>query len=268
MGNYNSIIVLLMFASLCSFGQNRQDKTIAIIDKLNFVENQKTNFEFQLNSIKYRVIGNDSIKIIEIEKKLTEDQILKRINYVFEEFFTEKEIDDVYNFTKTSAFDKIFNSNEMNKLISANFSDINEEIDRVRNSLEKPIEEPTKNFKPIPVKDKKDGFYAIVDYISTEDKDIKLEDKPSLTSKDILEAKKTYKNASNQFILNLVFTKEGSQKLSLFTKENIGKSIAIVIDNQIISLPKVYGIIMEGKVEINGDFSEEKLDIMIQKLKK
>ena len=265
----NLIVILLMFISLSSFGQNRQDKTIAIIDKLNIVEDQQASFEFQLESIKYRATGNDSIRIIELAKQLSREKITNRIKDVFDEGFSTQEIDDIYNFLQTSAFEKMFNSQEMDKQISSNFRDINDEIEKIRNNLDALIVEPIEKFKPIQVEGKKDGFYAIIDYrFSTEDEDIKLEENPSLTSKDILEVTKTTNNYNNQSQINIVFTKEGSQKLYMLTKQNIGIPIAIVIGSRIISLPTVYSVISEGKVDINGNFSDKEIDEIILKLKK
>lgn len=265
-GMYNKVVMLLLFVLLTSCGQNRQDKTIAIINKLNLVENQKTNFKFQLEPLKYQATGNDSIKLIEIEKQLTEEEIIKRISAAFDEIFNDEEINDIYNFMQTTAFEKFFNSGETYKIISANFSDIGNEIERITNNFNETIEIPTKKFKPIPV-DKEDGFYVTIDYThSTEDKDIKLEDNPSLTSKDILEVKKVYSN-DNRPEISIVLTKGGARKFYLLTKENIGKPIAIVIAKQIVSLPTVRSEIMGGKVSISGNFSEKEIDEMIVKLK-
>ena len=64
----------------------------------------------------------------------------------------------------------------------------------------------------IPI-DKENGFYATVDYnYSTEKADIKLEDKPSLTPKDILEVKKVLSSYNDRPEISIVFTKEGAKK--------------------------------------------------------
>lgn len=261
-----TIGLILMTITLVSCGQTRQEKTFAIINKLNLIVNQRTNYEFQIEPLKYQATGNDSIKITEIENQLSEEEIVKRISSAFNEVFSDGEINDIYEFIQTSAFDKFFNSGETYKVISSKFSDIDKEIERITNNFSETIEKPTKKFKPIPV-DKKDGFYVTIDYTqSTEDKDIKLEDNPSLTSGDILEVKKAYSSYNNCPEISIVLTKEGARKFYLLTKENIGKPIAIVIENQIVSLPIVNSEIMGGKVSISGDFSDKEIDRMIEKL--
>jgi hypothetical protein len=268
-----TIGLTLISIILISCGQSRQEKTIAIINKLNLIENQKQNYEFRLEPMKYQATGNDSIRIAELVKQLSDDEIVKKISSAFDKVFSDKEINDIYSFIQTTAFDKFFNSGETYKIIASEFKEIDKEIGEITNNFsqsteDKIVELPKKKFEPMPV-DKEDGFYATVDYtFSTEDKDIKLEDNPSLTSKDILEIKKVYSNYNdNRPEISIVLTKEGARKFYLLTKKNIGKPIAIVIDKKIVSIPTVQTEIMGGKVSISGDFSEKEIDKMIEKLK-
>ncbi len=262
------IVVLLFFNLLSSCETNRQEKTMAIINKFKLVETQYRNLKLKLEALKYQATGNDSVKIIEIEKQLTEKEITKRLVSAFNEEFSDKEINDIYEFIQTSAFDKFFNSRETYQVFASKFNDIDEEIKTLTQNFSKTAKKPTNKFKPISV-DRADGFYETVNYsFSTDDKDIKLKNKPSLTLKDILEVKKVYsRNNENRPEISIIFTKEGAQKFYLLTKENIGKPIAIVIDKQIVSLPTVNFEIMDGKVNISGNFSEKEIDKMIQKLK-
>ena len=96
----------------------------------------------------------------------------------------------VFSNSKFTLEVNVSSNDTFNKVISSRFKDIDDEIEKITNDNNNIIvEKPTKKFQPIPI-DKEDGFYSLVDYTySTEDKDIKLEDNPSLTSKDILEVK-------------------------------------------------------------------------------
>lgn len=262
-----SIVFILFSITLVSCGQTRQEKTRAIINKLNLIENQKRNYKFQLESLKYQATGNDSIRIIELEKQLSDDEIVKKISFAFDEVFSDNEINDINNFIQTSAFEKLFNSGETYKIIASKFKDIDKEIEGITNNFSETVKNPTKKFEPISV-DRENGFYATVDYnYSRAEKDMKLEEKPSLTSKDILEVKKTFSSYNNQPEISIVFTKDGARKFFLFTKENIGKPIAIVIAKQIVSMPRVNSEITGGKASISGDYSEEEIDKMIEILK-
>ncbi len=264
---FNLATILLIFISFCSCGQCRQEKTVTIIHKFNLIENYKTNLNFRIEPLKYQATGNNSLKLIEIEKQLTEEEITNRIIDAFDEFFDDEEINDIYNFIQTNAFEKLFNSGGIYKAIEDNLGDISTELERISNELEDIVEIPREKFKPIPV-DKEDGFYALIDYNQfTSDKNIQLEDKPSMTSKDILEVKKVYRSDNDQPEISIVFTKDGARKFYLLTKENIGKPIAIVISKRIVSMPTVNSEIIGGKANVSGDFSEEEIDKMIESLK-
>ncbi|SHG07548.1 hypothetical protein SAMN05444274_1371 [Mariniphaga anaerophila] len=262
-----TIGLILISFSLTSCGQNRQEKTAAIIDKLNLIENQKTNYKFQIEPLKYQASGEDSIKIVEIENQLSDKEIAKRISSAFNEIFSDKEINEIYDFIQTSAFEKFFNSNETYKVINSKFKDIDNEIDGITKKFSETVEKPTKKFEPIPV-DKEDGFYETVNYsYSTTNEKVQLADKPSLTSRDILEVKKTYSNYNDRAEISIVFTKDGARKFYLLTKENIGKPIPIVIAKHIVSMPIVNSEIIGGRASISGDFTEEEIDKMIEILK-
>jgi len=102
--------LIFISITLISCGQSRQEKTETIIAKMNLIETQKTNFKFQLEPIKYQATGKDSIKIIELEKKLSDENIVKRISKTFDEVLSDKEINDIYDFVQSSAYEKIFTS--------------------------------------------------------------------------------------------------------------------------------------------------------------
>lgn len=262
-----SIGLTLIFLSLMSCGQSRQDKTETIINMLNLVETQKTSYQFRIESLKYQATGEDSVRILELEKLLSDEEIVKRISASFDEILSDKELNDMYNFVQSSAYEKLFKSGELFKAISIQFSDINDEIDNITKNFSEQVERPSNRFKPIPI-DKENGFYATVDYnYSMESSDIKWEDIPSLTPEDILEAKKVYSSYDERPEITILFTKEGAKKFQILTKENIGKPLAIVVANRIVSMPTVNSEIIGGRANISGDFSEEEIDEMIKILK-
>lgn len=65
------------------------------------------------------------------------------------------------------------------------------------------------------------------------------------------------KTSSKQYVVSLTLTKEGKTKFAKATKENVGKQIAIVYDNQILSAPNVNEEIAGGKAQITGMSSLE-----------
>ncbi len=57
--------------------------------------------------------------------------------------------------------------------------------------------------------------------------------------------------------VSLQFDKEGSKIFAKLTKKNLNKTIAIYIDNEIVTSPVVRAEITDGKAEISGDYKLE-----------
>ncbi|GEM_PF-5105732 len=151
----------------------------------------------------------------------------------------------------------------------------NRKMDKIRKIdseiiTEDVIDEATENivkFKPIPV-EKENGFYFAVDYdYRTKDKDIKLEETASLSSEDILEVKKVINKDYNRPEIRIVFTNSGKIKFAQITKNNTGKYLAIVIANQIVSIPLINCEIPGGIITLGSDFTEEEIDKMVESFK-
>jgi preprotein translocase subunit SecD len=62
-------------------------------------------------------------------------------------------------------------------------------------------------------------------------------------------------SSSRENFIEAEFTPEAAVKFAESTSKNLNKSIAIVIDDKVISAPVVKGAIMGGKCEISGKFT-------------
>ena len=54
-----------------------------------------------------------------------------------------------------------------------------------------------------------------------------------------------------------MFTSDGTKKFADITKRNVGKRIAIVLDNQVIEAPTVNQAILNGNAVITGGFTTQ-----------
>ena len=258
-------IVLLLFVSFSSFGQSRQDKANEIINKNKMVQQQRMLFETNVRPLMHHATGNDSVKLVELDKQLTDEYITKVINDTFDELLSDQEINDIYNFIQSSIYERIFLSGEILNDVSTRLGMFDIEIKNRTRNIQDALEQSASMFKPIPI-DREDGFYATVDYnMSIEDKDVILEETPSLTSKDIQAVKKV---DGHKYIkeISILFTKEGAKKFYAFTKENGGKPIAIVIAKRIVSMPTINTPIKGGASSITGNFTDDEVDKMIERL--
>ncbi len=60
-----------------------------------------------------------------------------------------------------------------------------------------------------------------------------------------------------QYVVTLEFTGEASSVWADFTKNNVGKSAAFVLDSQVITAPRINGPIAGGQTQITGDFDQK-----------
>ena len=256
LGKIFLFLSLFLFGVQYGYGQERENKINTIIDTLRIIETQKWGLEIRLQSLKHEVTKEDSIKLIEIENLITDQEIKKRIFLVFEELFADNEINELYNIITSPVWYKFILLLENG--LDNQFQDIESKLDIIAQNYEK--NESIPKFEPIPV-NREDGFYATIDYDQNR-KDFTLEESPAITQKDILEVQRGAGNSS----VDITFNKEGAQKFYLLTKDNIGKPIAIVVDKYIVSMPVVWVAILGGKASIGGDFTEEEVENIIRRL--
>lgn len=64
----------------------------------------------------------------------------------------------------------------------------------------------------------------------------------------------------------ITFTEKGGKLFADVTRRNVGNRLAIVIDGQLLSAPKVMDEITGGKAMISGAFSEEEANKLVRKV--
>lgn len=79
----------------------------------------------------------------------------------------------------------------------------------------------------------------------------------SLTGKDLQTASVTFDPSTGQPQVQLTFTNSGSQKFADITKRNVGKIVAIVLDDEVIEAPRVNEAILAGNAVITGNFTTD-----------
>lgn len=84
----------------------------------------------------------------------------------------------------------------------------------------------------------------------------------------ITDARKVFdQQAGGSPQISMSMTAEAAQVWKRLTRENVGKSIAIVLDNSVYSFPTVQGEIAGGTSSITGNFSNEEADDLVNILK-
>lgn len=77
----------------------------------------------------------------------------------------------------------------------------------------------------------------------------------SLSGRDLARAQVQFDSQTGKPIVGLQFNQEGAKKFTEITERNIGKPVAILLDNNIVSAPTVQEKISGGEAVITGDFT-------------
>lgn len=86
-----------------------------------------------------------------------------------------------------------------------------------------------------------------------------------LTGKDLKRAEVSFDQNTGKPDVSLEFNNEGAKLFEEITRRNVGRQVAIFLDEMIISAPKVNEAIAGGKARISGDFSlEQAKNLVIQ----
>ena len=76
-----------------------------------------------------------------------------------------------------------------------------------------------------------------------------------MSGENLVDAQPKYDNTNNEPIVAFALDRLGSQKFGKATTKNIGKRIAIILDNEAISAPVIRDSITGGNGTISGNFS-------------
>ncbi|MBI2007439.1 MAG: protein translocase subunit SecD [Candidatus Blackburnbacteria bacterium] len=86
-----------------------------------------------------------------------------------------------------------------------------------------------------------------------------------LSGADLERGRVEFDSQTGKPVVGLQFNSEGAKKFQEITKRNIGKQVAILVDNQIITAPTVQQEISGGNAIITGDFTlDEAKQLAIQ----
>jgi len=105
------------------------------------------------------------------------------------------------------------------------------------------------------VSDNEDTFGS--EFLSYEDTDGKLNisKRVILSGDNLINAQPNLDRQSNQAVVSFTFDRAGSKKFGRATSDNVGKRMAIILDNKIISAPVIREPILGGNGQITGNFT-------------
>ena len=99
-------------------------------------------------------------------------------------------------------------------------------------------------------KTEENGVYTLIAL-----KDADLDGHPSLGGDVVVDARPEFTDQGGSASVRMVMNSEGAKDWKRLTKENIGRSVAIVLDGYVYSYPTVQSEIGDGISSITGDFT-------------
>ena len=84
-----------------------------------------------------------------------------------------------------------------------------------------------------------------------------LRETPVVQGDDLVDAQPGFDSRSNEPVINFRFNQSGARKFGSFTKDNVGRPFAIVLDDKVVSAPVIRDAILGGSGQISGNFTVE-----------
>ncbi|MGE4251200.1 MAG: hypothetical protein AB7F09_17570 [Parvibaculaceae bacterium] len=77
----------------------------------------------------------------------------------------------------------------------------------------------------------------------------------TLDGRDVEEASASVEPVTNEPIVNFKFNQRGTERFARLTRDSVGKSLAIILDQEVISAPRIIEPILGGSGQISGNFT-------------
>ncbi len=85
--------------------------------------------------------------------------------------------------------------------------------------------------------------------------ELKVNKRVAMSGDNLVNAKPRFDNRNNETIVTFTLDRVGSKRFGKVTSNNVGKRLAIILDNKIISAPQIREPILGGNGQITGNFT-------------
>ena len=105
------------------------------------------------------------------------------------------------------------------------------------------------------VSETEDSFGSELLFYEDGDGQLNISKRVILSGDNLVNAQPQLDREINEAVVSFTFDRSGSKKFARATSSNVGKRMAIVLDNKIISAPVIREAILGGNGQITGDFT-------------
>ena len=100
-----------------------------------------------------------------------------------------------------------------------------------------------------------DDFGSELLFFEDEKKQLNVSKRIVVSGDNLINARPTVDSRNNETIVSFTLNRVGAKKFGRITTDNIGKQLAIILDNKIISAPVIRDAIVGGNGQISGNFT-------------
>jgi len=105
------------------------------------------------------------------------------------------------------------------------------------------------------VSDDNDNFGSETLFFEDNQSKLNINKRIILSGDNLINASPRFDNQNNETVVSFTLDRVGSKRFGKLTTENVGKRLAIILDNKIISAPQIREPILGGNGQITGDFT-------------
>ena len=105
------------------------------------------------------------------------------------------------------------------------------------------------------VSEEEDDFGSELLFFEDGNTQLKVNKRVVMSGDNLTNARPTVDNLNNQTVVSFTLDRVGANKFGRVTSKNIGKKLAIILDNKIVSAPVIRDAITGGNGQISGDFT-------------
>ncbi len=271
--------LLLEVDSRPAIKQKLQDKVISIRKELKNKQIKYKNLKLQKQKISFHISKDDTEKFDEffLNKENSINTYYNRYRD-YEMEYSIKNLDSLNGNLVTMTYSKFGLIEIKNSLLNDSLEIVRRRVDEVgtkeptiirrgndRILIELPgLDDPnriknllgrTANLTFRLVSETEDTFGS--ELLSYEDTDGKLNisKRVILSGDNLTNAQPNLDRQSNEAVVSFTFDRAGSKKFGRATSNNVGKRMAIILDNKIISAPVIREPILGGNGQITGNFT-------------
>jgi len=94
-----------------------------------------------------------------------------------------------------------------------------------------------------------------------------LRETPVVPGDDLVDAQPGFDSRTNEPVINFRFNQSGARRFGAFTRDNVGRPFAIVLDDKVLSAPVIREPILGGSGQISGSFTIESANTLAVQLR-